>query len=51
MNFPLQNFLKFEEFGHSSPIYMNFVRHPVERLISWFYYVRAPWYQFDLDER
>lgn len=23
---------------------MNVVRDPVERVISWYYYVRAPWY-------
>ena len=23
---------------------MNMVRDPVERVISWYYYVRAPWY-------
>ena len=40
-----QNFFDFSEFGHRSPLYINFVRHPVERIISWYYYVRAPWYQ------
>lgn len=41
-----QNFFNFSEYGQDvSPIYMNFVRHPVDKFISWHYYVRAPWYQ------
>ncbi|XKL63982.1 hypothetical protein PGB90_006346 [Kerria lacca] len=31
-------------FSLSEPIYLNVVRDPVERVISWYYYVRAPWY-------
>jgi dermatan/chondrotin sulfate uronyl 2-O-sulfotransferase UST len=31
-------------FGFPEPIYMNIVRDPVERVISWYYYIRAPWY-------
>ena len=31
-------------FGLPMPIYVNMVRDPVERVISWYYYVRAPWY-------
>ena len=27
-----------------APIYVNMVREPVNRIISWYYYVRAPWY-------
>ena len=46
-----QNFLDFAAAGHRPPIYMNFVRHPVERIISWYYYVRAPWYQLEEDAR
>ena len=31
-------------FGLPEPIYVNLLRDPVERVISWYYYVRAPWY-------
>lgn len=31
-------------FNLPQPIYINIVRDPVERVISWYYYVRAPWY-------
>ena len=31
-------------YGFEPPIYFNMVRDPVERIISWYYYVRAPWY-------
>ena len=27
----------------------NFVRHPVDRVVSWYYYIRAPTYQFRED--
>ncbi len=29
------NFLDFEEFNATQPIYVNFVREPVQRLVSW----------------
>jgi len=34
----------FSKFDLDMPIYVNMVRDPVERVISWYYYVRAPWY-------
>jgi dermatan/chondrotin sulfate uronyl 2-O-sulfotransferase UST len=36
--------VNFTRFGLGTPIYVNVVRDPVERMISWFYYLRAPWY-------
>merc|ERR1712008_62529 len=44
------NFLNFEEFDKQNPIYMNMVRHPVERVISWYYYIRQNWYQIRVDK-
>jgi len=37
-------FTNFTKFNLEMPIYVNMVRDPVERVISWYYYVRAPWY-------
>ncbi|XP_056635120.1 heparan sulfate 2-O-sulfotransferase pipe isoform X2 [Diorhabda carinulata] len=37
-------FTNVSNFGLPEPIYINLVRDPVERVISWYYYVRAPWY-------
>jgi len=37
-------FSNFSKFDLDMPIYVNMVRDPVERVISWYYYVRAPWY-------
>ena len=41
------NFLDTEEFGFTAkpPIWVNIVRHPVERIRSWYYYIRGPAYQ------
>ncbi|CAD7083099.1 unnamed protein product [Hermetia illucens] len=37
-------YTNFTKFSLPAPIYINVVRDPIERVISWFYYVRAPWY-------
>ncbi|KAH8332235.1 hypothetical protein KR074_011245, partial [Drosophila pseudoananassae] len=37
------NFLNFTKHDQPRPIYINMVRDPVERVISWYYYIRAPW--------
>lgn len=37
------NYINFRIHGMPQPIYINMVRDPVERVISWFYYRRTPW--------
>ncbi|XP_013115762.2 heparan sulfate 2-O-sulfotransferase pipe-like [Stomoxys calcitrans] len=37
------NYINFRQHGMTQPIYINMVRDPVERVISWFYYRRTPW--------
>ncbi|XP_051861296.1 heparan sulfate 2-O-sulfotransferase pipe isoform X1 [Drosophila albomicans] len=37
------NYLNFTKYEQPRPIYVNMVRDPVERVISWYYYIRAPW--------
>ncbi|XP_012158160.1 heparan sulfate 2-O-sulfotransferase pipe-like [Ceratitis capitata] len=34
------NWIDFHDYGLPKPIYMNLVRDPVERVISWFFYAR-----------
>ena len=41
------NFLNFEEFNRTNPIYVNMVRHPLARVTSWYYYIRQGWYQLE----
>ena len=43
------NFINYERFNRTSPIYVNMVRHPVERVISWYYYIRQNWYILQVD--
>ena len=39
------NFMNFEDLNNqTNPIYINFVRDPVDRVISWYYYRRQGWY-------
>ncbi|XP_070064448.1 heparan sulfate 2-O-sulfotransferase pipe isoform X3 [Drosophila virilis] len=37
------NYLNFSKHEQPRPIYINMVRDPVDRVISWYYYIRAPW--------
>ncbi|XP_047475947.1 heparan sulfate 2-O-sulfotransferase pipe-like [Penaeus chinensis] len=37
-------YINFTTFNKTQPLYINMVRDPVERVISWYHYVRASWY-------
>ncbi|XP_034121496.1 heparan sulfate 2-O-sulfotransferase pipe-like isoform X7 [Drosophila guanche] len=37
------NYMNFRQFQLPQPIYINLIRDPVERVISWYYYKRTPW--------
>lgn len=41
-------FVNFTEHEVQKPIFINLVRDPIERVISWHYYIRAEWYYNDL---
>lgn len=41
-------YINFTRFQMPRPIYINLVRDPIERIISWHYYVRARWYYNDM---
>ncbi|XP_017468034.1 PREDICTED: heparan sulfate 2-O-sulfotransferase hst-2-like, partial [Rhagoletis zephyria] len=36
------NWINFTEFGQPKPIYINLVRHPIEKVVSAYYYIRHP---------
>lgn len=42
------NYINFTQFRAPRPIYINLIRDPLERVRSWFYYVRAEWYYIDM---
>ena len=46
-----QTFWDFSEFQqeHHQPMYFSFVRDPVDRVISWYYYMRSAGYQLSED--
>ena len=43
------NFLEFEESNKTTPIYINVVRHPIDRVISWYYYIRQGWFSLKFE--
>ncbi len=38
------HFIDYREFNRTNPIYINMVRHPVDRMLSWYYYIRSTKY-------
>lgn len=44
-------FVNFTAHEVQRPIYINLVRDPIERVISWHYYIRAEWYYRDLKDK
>ena len=40
----VQDILESKTFKYKRPIFVNMVREPINRVISWYYYIRAPWY-------
>ena len=40
------HFLNAAEYNLTNPIYINIVRHPIKRIISWYYYARSTNYIF-----
>ena len=40
----------FNNIDPRKPVYVNMVREPVNRIVSWYYYIRAPWYIVEPNE-
>ncbi|KAH8327803.1 hypothetical protein KR067_000412 [Drosophila pandora] len=41
-------YINFTRFHLPKPIYINLIRDPIDRIISWHYYIRARWYYRDM---
>jgi hypothetical protein len=39
-----------KNYVYRKPVYVNMVREPVNRIVSWYYYIRAPWYILERNE-
>ncbi|SPP76578.1 heparan sulfate 2-O-sulfotransferase pipe-like isoform X2 [Drosophila guanche] len=44
-------YINFTRFHLPRPIYINLVRDPIDRIISWHYYIRARWYYRDMQAK
>jgi len=44
-------YINFTRFHLPKPIYINLIRDPIDRIISWHYYIRAPWYYRDMQAK
>ncbi|XP_067647738.1 heparan sulfate 2-O-sulfotransferase pipe isoform X2 [Eurosta solidaginis] len=44
-------YINFTRFHMPKPIYINLVRDPIERVVSWHYYIRAEWYYIDMKDK
>ena len=45
------HFLNTADFNTTNPIYINIVRHPIDRIVSWYYYARSLTYIIDVSGR
>ena len=45
------HFLDTADYNTTNPIYINIVRHPIDRIVSWYYYARSLTYIVDVSGR